>query len=98
MRLSRILVIVFVVCAGRPAQALWFQTESVEWHTNVSDVIVIAEVTATKEIEIDNKYNRGQTVTCKPTDVLKGERPENVTFEQIFSRNTKNHGQENLDG
>src|SRR5262245_12212164 len=97
-RLLQVVVILLTTCTARPAQAHWFRTESIEWHTNVSDVIVVAEVVGVKEVASDNKYDRVQTVTCKPTDVLKGKFRENVTIWQFYSRNKQVHGKDNLAG
>lgn len=96
-RILLLLVLMSLACVTQPAHAIWQRSESIEWWTNVSDVILVADVTATKKIDDDDidlrdrsEYWSAQTVECKPTDVLKGKRPKGIAFRQEYWKATPN--------
>src|SRR5262249_34090348 len=89
-------LVIGLIC--QPAYAIWFRTESVEWWTNVSDVIVVAEVSSVNKIEPLNELWDSQSVTCKPTAVLKGKSRKGWTFRQDFLQAPNGQGKDNHSG
>jgi hypothetical protein len=60
------------------------RSHSLEWWTNVSDTVAIAEVASTKKIEPLNEYWQSQEVRCTVTKTLQGKRRETFTFRQDY--------------
>jgi hypothetical protein len=60
------------------------RAESVEWWTNISDMVAIAEVASTKKIAPFNDYWQSQKIRCTVTATLKGERLDLVTLRQGY--------------
>src|ERR1700749_4398376 len=86
------LILGLFICSP-PAYAIWMRSESVEWQTNVCDVVAIAEIVKTSEIELTDEatktspsrqYFRSQTVAGKVTKVLKGRHGEFLKFCQDY--------------
>jgi hypothetical protein len=89
------LVVGLLIGSPSAACAVWFRSESVEWQTNVCDIVAIAEIVKTSEIELadqptktspSRKYWRSQTVACKITKVLKGRHGDSLNLRQDYSR------------
>jgi hypothetical protein len=72
--------IVWLSCP--PAHAIWMRSESVEWWTSVSDIVVVGEVSSTKEIDDRNEHQLSQVVAISVTATLKGDRQESLRFRQ----------------
>jgi hypothetical protein len=79
----------------QPAHGIWFRSESVEWQTNVCDIVVVAEVVKTSEFELANEatktnpsrqYWRSQTLRCTITKALKGRVGGSLTLRQNYYR------------
>jgi hypothetical protein len=79
----------------QPAFGMWMRSESLEWWTNVSDTVAIAEVTSVQEIDLPNQatktdpspqYFRSQTITCAVSRTDKGKPRESFTFRQDYRR------------
>jgi hypothetical protein len=68
----------------QPAQAIWDRSESVEWWTNISDVIAVADVESTAQIDPLNEYWQSQEVRCSTTATLKGERIDSFAFRHDY--------------
>jgi hypothetical protein len=60
------------------------RSKSLEWWTNISDIVAVVDVASTKEIDPLNEYWQSQEVRCTPTDTLKGERLDSFTFRQDY--------------
>jgi hypothetical protein len=80
------------------AYGVWFRSESLEWQTNVSDIVAIAEVTSVQEIELadqptktapSRKYFRSQTITCTVSRTDKGKPRDSFSFRQDYRRDER---------
>lgn len=74
----------WVCLFASPAQALWMRSESLEWWTNVSDLVAVAEVADTKRIGPLDGDLRSQEVRCVSTATLKGDRIDSFVFRQDY--------------
>lgn len=89
------LVVGLLICSPSAACAIWLRSESVEWQSNVCDIVAIAEIVQTSEIELTDEatktspsrqYWRSQTVVCKITKVLKGRHGDSLNLRQNYRR------------
>jgi hypothetical protein len=80
------------------AYGVWFRSESIEWQTNVSDIVAIAEVTSVQEIELADQatktspsrtYFRSQTITCSVSRTDKGKPRDSFSFRQNYRRDPR---------
>jgi hypothetical protein len=78
-----------------PAFGFWRRSESLEWWTNVSDIVAIAEVTSVDDFELPNQatktgpsreYWDSQTITCAISQTYKGRPRKSFTFRQNYWR------------
>jgi hypothetical protein len=97
-RITVSLVLLCFACKADLARAISFRNESVEWWTNVSDTVLVVDVTGTKEIEPLNEYWNSQTVECTPADTLRGQRRDKVTFRQDYWKDPQERGKETVGG
>jgi hypothetical protein len=96
--LIRKFFILAVTMSCTEAQAVWMRSSSVEWWTNVSDTVVIAQVSRVNELKPSNnsrgkvgfekdgpnEYWLVQEVTCTTTATLKGKSVGEFTFRQQY--------------
>jgi hypothetical protein len=82
----------------QPAYGIWFRSESVEWQVNVCDIVAVAEVTSTTEIELrdeatksdpSRKYWRSQKITCAISRTAKGRPRDSFVFRQDYRRDQR---------
>src|SRR5579872_1149299 len=88
--------IAFLLLA-QPTYGVWYRTESVEWRTNVSDVVIVGEVqdvgviarsvadANTKSFPPQKEWQSAR-VTCNTKISLKGERLDSVRFLEHYRR------------
>ncbi len=86
MKKFRICSIAFVVLllSTTPAHAISFRSSSVEWQTDLADILVICRVQAKKSIEPLNEYRDSQEVTCHFVEAVKGEWSKPISFRQDY--------------
>ena len=85
-KISYLLTLFIAALTAQPALAWWARNASVELLVNISDVIVLADVSDVKRIEPLTEDWDSQNVTCKPRLVLKGSQPGNLTFRQDYCK------------
>lgn len=78
------IVLLALLLSATPAHALWFRSSSVEWKTDLAEIVVIGSVQATKSIEPLNEYWDSQEVMCQFVEAVKGEWSKPVSFRQDF--------------
>ena len=87
MKRSTPVFAIYLVCLfSQQAQALWGRSESLEWWTNIGDIVVVVDVVSTKPIEPLNEYWQSHEVRCTPTATLKGEKIDSFTFRQNYRK------------
>lgn len=59
-------------------------SESVEWYINISDAVIVAEVTETKPAVSSISSAKAQKVTCTQIETLKGQSRNRITFTQEY--------------
>jgi len=80
------------------AYGIWHRTESVEWKTDVADIVAIAIVTDTQAMEPYSTWGStiwdSQQVDCRIVELIKGDWHDDVSFRQDF-RNPDNPSLDN---
>ena len=100
------LVIGLLIGSPSAACAVWFRSASVEWQTNVCDVVAIADVVNTSEREFAKEmelakaaarsepprehWRRSQMVACRITKALKGHLSGPAAFRQDYYQGQNN--------
>jgi hypothetical protein len=79
-----VVVAAVLTLSGGPARAEDRLVASVQWWTNVSDSVVVAEVSGTKELQIPSVDWKSQQVQFKTKTVLKGQRIADVSISQDY--------------
>jgi hypothetical protein len=99
VRIRLVLVLGVAVVASQAAPAGFSQrTMSIEWWTNVSDAVYIAEVSRAKEIKPENQFFNVQELDCKITATLKGEGRKSLGFQQFYRNDEKVRGTDTIAG
>jgi hypothetical protein len=92
--------ILAVAMSCTEARAIWMRSSSIEWWTNVSDTVVIAEVSRVNELKPSNEssgkegfekngpneYRLMQEVACTTRTTLKGRSLGEFSFQQVYER------------
>jgi hypothetical protein len=68
---------------------MWFRTESIEWHTHISDTIAVAEVSGIKELPSDSSHSRLWQAELTPVKALKGRRSGKLSVSQYHDKDRK---------
>ena len=83
-----------ILFAHQNAHAMWMRSESLEWKTQMSDLILLAKVSRVHSILPLNEYYDSQEVECASIKCLKGNGLQNVTFRQDYPHRGKGIGSE----
>lgn len=80
------LSIVLLIIWTPNASAIWSRCESLEWWADLSDTVVLMEVTQTEKTDFKNKSWEAQNISCRRVETFKGDCPDSIVLRHTYRR------------